>query len=382
MDRDFYLQLAAEHICMPIGTDLVLHEQPEAAKVRNDGAALGQVMEEAARRWNTPLAFSLMDLRLEKIDLLARAGIAGAGAEAFHFERPLDDAALEELCSRDADLWCPASRARDDALAYIAGIPDLVAVGMAIGPFSLVTRLMSDPIAAVAMAGLGEEDSSEVRLLWQCLAIAEAAVTRSVRSQIAHGAKAMLICEPAACTAFLSPRQFKAGSNAFEKLVMEPNLRLKRVLDEAGCDLIFHDCGELIDPMVEAFAQRIHPVILSLGSSRKLWEDARLVPDDVVLFGNLPSKSFYSNGAMPVDEVIRRTRELVANMRACGHPHIVGSECDVLFVPEAQQAIRDKVAAMMRAAKDGHCRPVDMKSTSTGGAMQSLEICHAAEVQR
>ena len=155
MDRDFYLQLAAEHICMPIGTDLVLHEQPEAAKVRNDGAALGQVMEEAARRWNTPLAFSLMDLRLEKIDLLARAGIAGAGAEAFHFERPLDDAALEELCSRDADLWCPASRARDDALAYIAGIPDLVAVGMAIGPFSLVTRLMSDPIAAVAMAGLG-----------------------------------------------------------------------------------------------------------------------------------------------------------------------------------------------------------------------------------
>ena len=163
---------------------------------------------------------------------------------------------------------------------------------------------------------------------------------------------------------------------------MEPNLRLKRVLDEAGCDLIFHDCGELIDPMVEAFAQRIHPVILSLGSSRKLWEDARLVPDDVVLFGNLPSKSFYSNGAMPVDEVIRRTRELVANMRACGHPHIVGSECDVLFVPEAQQAIRDKVAAMMRAAKDGHCRPVDMKSTSTGGAMQSLEICHAAEVQR
>ncbi len=159
-----------------------------------------------------------------------------------------------------------------------------------------------------------------------------------------------MICEPAACTAFLSPRQLRAGSNLFERLVMEPNLRLKAVLDAAGCDLIFHDCGELIDLMVEAFAHRIHPVILSLGSSRKLWEDARLVPRDVVLYGNLPTRSFYSDGAMPVEEVVRRTGELLANMKACGHPHILGSECDVLFVPEARDAIWKKIDAMMACA--------------------------------
>jgi hypothetical protein len=224
---------------------------------------------------------------------------------------------------------------------------------MAIGPFSLISRLMPDPITAAAMAGSGvaPEDSEEVRLLWQCLRLAEAAVERSVRSQIAHGARAMMICEPAACTAFLSPRQLKAGSRLFEQLVMEPNLRLKAALDAAGCDLIFHDCGELIDLMVEAFANRLHPVILSLGGSRKLWEDARLVPSDVVLYGNLPTKSFYSDGAMPVDEVLRRTAELVANMKACGHPHILGSECDVLFVPEAREAILAKVDAMMAVAQ-------------------------------
>ena len=61
--------------------------------------------------------------------------------------------------------------------------------------------------------------------------------------------------------------------------------------------------------MVEALAHRLHPVILSLGGSRKLWHDARLVPDDVVLYGNLPTKSFYSDGAMPVEEVKRRTCE-------------------------------------------------------------------------
>jgi hypothetical protein len=334
---------------MPIGADLVLHEEPDPEQARNDGAALGRVIEKTARRWATPLAIPLMDLRLEKTDLLACAGVPASDAEKYHFTSPLNESTIAALCAGQSAPLCPGSIARDRALSYIASLPDLVPVGMAIGPFSLISRLMPDPITAVAMAGSGvaPEDSDEVRLLWQCLRIAEAAVQRSVRSQIAHGARAIMICEPAACTAFLSPRQLKAGSRLFEQLVMEPNLRLKAVLDAAGCDLIFHDCGELIDLMVEAFANRLHPVILSLGGSRKLWEDARLVPSDVVLYGNLPTKSFYSDGAMPLEEVLRRTAELVANMKACGHPHILGSECDVLFVPEAREAILTKVDAMM-----------------------------------
>ena len=340
---------------MPIGTDLVMHEESEPEEVRNDGAALGLVIERAARRWGTPLAVPLMDLRLEKIDLLALAGISEAEAERFHFTSPLDEATVGTLCGEQTVPFCAGSVARDQALSYIGTLPDMFPVGMAIGPFSLATRLMADPIAAAAIAGsgVGPEDSDEVLLLWKCLRVAEAAVLRSVRSQIRHGAKAVMICEPAACIAFISPRQIKSGSNLFERLVMEPNLRLRAALEEAGCDLIFHDCGELIDPMVEAFAHKLHPVILSLGSSRKLWEDARLVPRDVVLFGNLPTRSFYSDGAMPIEEVIRRTDELLARMKACGHPHILGSECDVLFVPEAQEAIRKKVDAMMTVRTAG-----------------------------
>ncbi len=337
---------------MPIAADLALHEEPDPEEARNDGASLGRVIEKTARRWATPLAIPLMDLRLEKVDLLAGAGISAREAETWQFKTPLDESTLAALCDAQRAPLCPGSVARDQALAYIASLPDLVPVGMAIGPFSLATRLMPDPITAAALAGSGtqSEDSGEVRLLWQCLQLAEAAVERSARSQIAHGARALMICEPAACTAFISPRQLRAGSNLFERLVMEPNLRLKAVLDAAGCDLIFHDCGDLIDLMVEAFAHRAHPAVLSLGSSRKLWEDARLVPRDVVLFGNLPTKLFYSDSVMPVEEVSRRTRELLSNMKACGHPHILGSECDVLFVPEAHEAILTKVDVMMAAA--------------------------------
>jgi hypothetical protein len=75
-----------------------------------------------------------------------------------------------------------------------------------------------------------------------------------------------------------------------------------------------------------------------------------MIQGDSVLYGNLHTKSFYSDGAMPIEEVVRRTDELIANMKARGHPHILGSECDVLFVPEAQETIRKKVDAMMARA--------------------------------
>jgi hypothetical protein len=336
---------------MPIAVDLVLNEESKPEQTRRDGPALGRVIERAARRWNTPLALSLMDLRLEKIDLLSAVGICNAASDRFHFTAPLDESALVALCSDGATELCPESRARDEALAYIASQTDLIPIGMAIGPFSLATRLMADPIAVIAMAGAGvsSQESDEVRLWWQCLRMAEAAVARSLRSQVARGARAMLICEPAAGISFISPRQIKAGSSLFEDTVMEPHLRLKSILDQAGCSLIFHDCGELTSAMVEAFAIRLHPAMLSVGSSRKLWEDARLVPKDVVLYGNLPSRSFYSDSAMPVEEVVRRTGDLISRMRACGHPHIVGTECDVLFVREAQDTILCKVDAMMTA---------------------------------
>src|SRR5579862_7567769 len=349
MPNDFYLELARDGLRMPVGTDLVLHEEENPEGVRKNGPALGRVIEKAARRWQPPLAIPLMDLRLEKMDLLSLAAVSEEQADKFHFSSPLDAARMMVLSSDQPGQLCSGSRARNQALAYIRTVPDLLPVGMAIGPFSLTTRLMADPISAAAMAGSGvqEDESDEVRLLWQCIRIAETAVMKSVRGQIDAGARAIMICEPAACTSFISPRQLKAGSDIFERLVMEPNLRVKAALDGGGCDLIFHDCGELIDMMVEAFAQRLRPVILSLGSSRRLWEDARLVPAEVVLFGNLPTKSFYSDGAMPLEEVVRRTEELVSRMASCGHPYIVGSECDVLFVPEARDTIARKVAAML-----------------------------------
>jgi hypothetical protein len=72
----------------------------------------------------------------------------------------------------------------------------------------------------------------------------------------------------------------------------------------------------------------------------------------VVLFGNLPTKSFYSDSVMPLDKVESMTLELIERMKATGHPHILGSECDVLHVPEAAQTIRNKVSVMLTCARN------------------------------
>jgi uroporphyrinogen-III decarboxylase len=351
VDRQYYLDLAAAGVRMPIGTDLLLHEHADPEESIRDGRRLGAVMEQAAARYRTPIAVPLMDLRLEKADLMRTIGVAARDVDGFHFHEP---PGCDLLSSVEAAAEAPFSRrnqAHIDSVRYIAQETGLLAVGMAIGPFSLSTKLQADPITPIAMAGMGltAEEDAGVQMAERCLALAERTVARSVAAQIRAGAKAVLICEPAANTVYLSPKQIGAGSDIFERFVMQPNLRLKKQLNAAGVDLIFHDCGQLSDMMVEQFATRLDPAILSFGSSRCLWQDAALVPKRVVLFGNLPTRSFYSDSTMPLEKVLAMTRELIERMKATGHPHIPGSECDVLHVPEAAETIRRKVAAMMDA---------------------------------
>jgi hypothetical protein len=345
---DHFRTLAARGLRTPIGTDLVLHERPDPEAVRLDARRLADVVREAAERYRTSLALPIMDLRVEKADLLHRLR-PDTAADTFHFEAPPSDADLDRARETDGAPLRALHQAQCDAIAGVAAHPGLTPVGIAIGPFSLLTKLLSDPIAAVALAGSGVSPAEEplVAIAERSRLLAELAVHRSLRAQAGAGAAAVIVCEPAASALFVSPRQMANGSRVFERFVLEPLIRLKALLDDHGVDLFLHDCGEPTTSMVEALASRVRPAVLSLGSSRRLWEDAAVVPPDVVLFGNLPTKHFYSDETLPLEAVRGRTRELVARMRGTGHPFILGSECDVLHVPEAAETIRRKVEAML-----------------------------------
>ncbi|OAM87548.1 uroporphyrinogen decarboxylase family protein [Termitidicoccus mucosus] len=342
MTRALLLDLARQNHRVPIGTHLVLHRHADHEAIIHDGARLGATVAEAAARFSTPLAMPLMDLTLEKAALLLACGIPASQADSHHFTEPPAAPASIPLT--------PRMTATCGAITHIAEThPALVPMGMGIGPFSLMTKLVTDPIMPVFLAGngLAAEDDPEVALVERLLALGEQVIHRYLTAQIDAGAKALVICEPAANLVYFSPKQQEeTGYDVFERYVMEPMRRIAALLRARGVDLIFHDCGELTDEMVNRFAT-LGASMISLGCSRALWKDAALVPKDTVLYGNLPSKQFYAT-QLSAEAVAQMACELVEKMSAAGHPFILGSECDVLSVPGSEAEIMRKVDAFMQ----------------------------------
>jgi uroporphyrinogen-III decarboxylase len=347
MERQFYLDLAADGLRMPIGTHLVLHEHADHEAIVLDGARLGRVVEETARRFRVPLALPLMDLKLEKESLLLARGVPAAEIDTYHFHKAPE--------GRAAFRPTPKMVAVCAAIRTIATTTDLVPVGMGIGPFSLMTKLIADPIGPVFMAGTGATaaDDDEVALVERLLDLAFETIEAYLDAQMDAGARAIIVCEPAANRVYFSPNQLAESYEVFDRYVMRYHRALRDRLEARGVDLIFHDCGELEDDMVRRFAT-LDPAMISLGASRRLWHDATLLPNSTVLYGNLPTKQFYSDELMSVERVRALAADLVSRMRVTGHPFILGSECDVLSVPGREEAIKAKVAAFLDVGVAGN----------------------------
>lgn len=349
MDRSYYLGLAEQGLRMPIGTDLVLHEKENVEDILVNGNLLGLVVEEAARRYRTPLAIPHMDLMIEKTALLELLDVPADRIPTYHFEEcPSPETVNAVRSGLNEKPLNVRIRAQAGSVAYIAQHTNLLPIGMTIGPFSLMTKLLADPITPIYLAGMGDtaDEWQEVEMVETMLELSTLVILRSMEAQIEAGAQAVFIAEPAANRVYISPKQIDQGSDVFERMVMRYLRRIKQFLDDRQVDLIFHCCGELTDEMVRQFAS-LEPVILSLGSSRVLWEDARLVPKHIVLFGNLPSKRFYSDELITRVQVEELACELIERMRQVGHPFILGSECDVLSVKGCEKIIKEKVDAFL-----------------------------------
>jgi uroporphyrinogen-III decarboxylase len=210
-----------------------------------------------------------------------------------------------------------------------------------------MTKLLADPITPVFLAGSGltAEEEPDVGLVESVLDLATEVVLHSVGVQLAAGARAIFIAEPAANKVYISPNQLAEGSDIFTRMPIRANRRIKELLDRHGVELIFHCCGELVDSMVDDFCS-LRPAMLSLGCSRAMWDDAARVPKDIVLYGNLPSKRFYSDELISVDGVVAMARDLRDRMKDTGHPFILGSECDILSVPGCERQLMSKAMAI------------------------------------
>lgn len=348
MSRKFFIEMAKAKLAFPIGADLVLKEYKDHEDILRNGVRLGHIIAEAARRFKTPLAMPVMDLMLEKAMLLRPLGITENEIPTWHFHSCPTNEQLKTIREKIHGPLDARLQANVDAIKFIADNTDLVPVGMSIGPFSLMTKLLSDPITPVYMAGTGltAELDPEVKTVETLMELAVEIILCSLRAQLMAGAKAFFIAEPAANKVYISPNQMAQGSDVFDRIVMKYLRRIKAELDAANADLIFHCCGELTEDMLKAFAS-LNPVVMSLGSSRKLWEDAAIIPNDIVLYGNLPSKKFFSDDSITLAEVRRSALELHEKMKTTGHPFILGTECDVLSVEGCCRTIMAKTMAIV-----------------------------------
>lgn len=379
MDRDFYLHLARSGARFPIATHLVLHQKEDPDAILFDGARMAQVMSETARRFGSILAFSVMDLSIEK-ELMVRAmGIATDEVPSYHFEQPPSPEQLRRLEVAEAQAH-PRLAADCEALRAISAAGGLVPVGMCIGPFSLLTKLLRDPIIPIFLAGsgLGPDDAEEVALLGSLLPLCETVVASSCRAQIHAGAKAIMVCEPAANLVFFSPNQLEEGSSVFDDFVIRPNLRLKELLNRHGVDLLFHDCGELTTGMVSSFSA-LDPAIISLGSSVDLGEMEPFIPMSTVIYGNLPTKKFYSDEDVPMDALPDMVGEIESLLGPSGHPFIVGSECDVLSMPGYEKIIMEKVETFCSC--DARARETEWRPSSLRGGHHGSCDARAREAE-
>lgn len=338
--RKTLLSLAARGHRVPIGTHLVLHRHPDHAEIILDGARLGEVIAESAAHYQSPLAMPLMDLSIEKDCLLRALGVPEDDIGGYHFDAP------PTLVKRFETT--PKMKAACGAIREVSKHSELLPMGMSIGPFSLMTKLVADPITPVFLAGTGlsASEEAEVAVVENTIALGTEMILTYVKAQAQAGAKAIIVCEPAANLVYFSPNQLSESFEIFDRYVLSPMQRIRDAIESSGAELIFHDCGELTPEMVSRIAT-LNAAMVSLGSSRALWEDAERFPKSTVLYGNLPTKRFISPQLTPV-QIERMANSLAAKMTDAAHPFILGSECDVLSVPGQETALMEKVHALLK----------------------------------
>ena len=348
MDRQYFIELTRKDVRVPIGVDMILHQYPDVNAILDDGKRMGEVLLEAARFYHSPIVMPHMDLMLEKDHLLSLMGIPVADRPAYHFSGCPSEAMVAEFKSKIKGPLGKRMEARNDAIRYVATQSTLLPMGISIGPFSLMTKLLADPITPIFLAGSGitGDDDPEVRAVEICLELALATVLRAIESQLDAGARTIIVAEPAANTVYLSPKQMEEGADIYDRFVLKPNAVMRKLVADRGAALIFHDCGSLSPEMIRKL-NTLHPEVFSFGSPVNLWEAADLVSKDTVLYGNLPSKRFMSDCLITVDEVKDMSRYLAERMREKNHPFMLGTECDVLCVHEHKEVIARKVDAFM-----------------------------------
>jgi uroporphyrinogen decarboxylase len=262
---------------------------------------------EIHRRFRTPFVMSAMDLSVEAEEF-------GATILMSDWEIPTVTGRLVTDAAGIRALSVPAVGSHRSAVylgtvrELAASVPDAIALGGMIGPFSLAGRLFGVSEALAETAG-------EPELIHELLEKTTSYLTSYAHAFRQAGARGVIIAEPTA--GLMSPNSVREFSSPYIRRIIQE-------VEREEFQIILHNCGARIghlEAKLEAGARILH-----FGQPMDILTALTKVPDDIVLCGNLdPSAVFV--GASP-QEVHAKTKALY-DATAERRNFVISSGCDI-----------------------------------------------------
>lgn len=293
---------------MPIlsfpGVQIIGHTVDELVR---SGELQAQCMKAIADRFDTGVAFSLMDLSVE----------AEAFGSAVHYSED-DVPTIHEALIHDEDeadaLEVPevgAARTGECvkgiklACEMITDRPVLAGI---IGPYSLAGRLL---------------DMTEIMILcYEEPEMVETVLEKVTEFLIKYakafkeaGANGIAMAEPAA--GLLSPNLIKEFSTPYVK-------KIREAVEDENFIVMYHNCGN-IEPLMDSIKD-IDAVAYSFGNAINMEVAMEALPADKMIIGNIDPAGTLRNGTP--EQIRKETLELME--KCCKYPNfVIASGCDI-----------------------------------------------------
>ncbi len=271
------------------------------------GELQAKCMKAIADKFDTGVAFSLMDLSVEAEAFgspvqYSDDEVPTVLAAVVHDEDEADALKVPEVgagrtgeCIKGIRLACEQITDRP------------VLAGM-IGPYSLAGRLLD--MTEIMILCYEEPELVETVLEKVTTFLIEYA-----KAFKAAGANGIAMAEPAA--GLLSPNLIEEFSNPFV-------MRIKEAVEDDNFVVLYHNCGNVI-PLLDQMNE-LKASIYSFGNAIDIEETLKTLPTDAMIVGNIDPAGTLRNGT--VEQVKKETRELLERCSKYSN-FVISSGCDI-----------------------------------------------------
>lgn len=286
------------------GCRLIGHTVDELVK---SGHLQAQCMKAIADKFDTGVAFSLMDLSVEaeafgsEIHYSEEEVPTVVGA-LIHDEEEAEALKVPEVGAGRTGECVAGIR---EAVELITDRPVLAGI---VGPYSLAGRLL---------------DMTEIMILcYEEPELVETVLEKATEFLVAYakafkeaGANGICLAEPAA--GLLSPSLIDEFSTPYVQ-------KIREAVEDESFVVFYHNCGNIV-PLLEN-VNGIQAKAYSIGNAIDIEEALKVIPADRLVIGNIDPAGTLRNGTP--DQIRRETTELLT--RCSKYPNfVIASGCDI-----------------------------------------------------